>query len=159
MHNEFEQMIVENQGRIRYIASRYAHSGEFDDMYQEILLQLWRSFKSFQGAAKRETWVYKVALNTAFSFVRKVSNDKKNKQQLIESIVTDSSLHQDNCQADLLNTFMNTLTDTDANILMMYLDGLSSDDSAEVIGISSSAVRSRIKRIKQEFERNFVGGQ
>jgi len=64
---------------------------------------------------------------------------------------------QDNCQADILNRFMDCLSDTDASLLMMYLDALSSNDIAEVLGISSNAVRSRIKRIKKEFETNYIG--
>ncbi len=157
MHKEFEQVIINNQGRIRYIASRYCHSGEFDDMYQEILLQLWRSFDSFDGQAQRETWVYKVALNTACTFVRSSIKHKEIKQSALHKVLTQSQPAQENCQADILNSFMNSLNDTDASILMMYLDGLSSEDSAEVAGISANAVRSRIKRIKNEFETQFIG--
>ena len=157
MHKEFEQVIVNNQGRIRYIASRYCHDGEFDDMYQEILLQLWRSFDSFQGNASRETWVYKVALNTACTFVSKAVKHKELKLSVSTVIVNSSEPAQDNCQAEILNSFMNQLNDTDASILMMYLDGLSSDECADVVGISASAVRSRIKRIKIEFENKYVG--
>jgi len=157
MHNEFEQVIVNNQGRIRYIASRYCHEGEFDDMYQEILLQLWRSFESFQGNASRETWVYKVALNTACTFVSKSVKQKELKRYFSKEVVNLSEPEQNSCQAEILNNFMNQLNDTDASILMMYLDGLSSDECADVIGISASAVRSRIKRIKIEFENQYVG--
>jgi RNA polymerase sigma-70 factor (ECF subfamily) len=157
MHKEFEQVIINNQGRIRYIASRYCHSGEFDDMYQEILLQLWRSFDSFDGQAQRETWVYKVALNTACTFVRSSIKHKEIKQSALHKVLTQSQPAQENCQADILDSFMNSLNDTDASILMMYLDGLSSEDSAEVAGISANAVRSRIKRIKNEFETQFIG--
>ncbi len=157
MHKEFEQVIKNNQGRIRYIASRYCHDGEFDDMYQEILLQLWRSFESFQGDASRETWVYKVALNTACTFVKKAIKHKELKQSVSNKAANSTEPAQDNCQAEILNSFMNQLNDTDASILMMYLDGLSSDDCADVVGISASAVRSRIKRIKIEFENKYVG--
>lgn len=157
MHKEFEQVIINNQGRIRYIASRYCHDGEFDDMYQEILLQLWRSFDSYQGNAKRETWVYKVALNTACTYVRTSVKQREIKQSALQQVISDNLPSQENCQADILNNFMNYLNDTDASILMMYLDGLSSDDCAEVTGISASAVRSRIKRIKNEFENQYIG--
>ncbi len=157
MHQEFEQVILTNQGRIRYIASRYSHPGEFEDMYQEILLQLWRSFAAYKGQAERATWVYKVALNTACTFVRKAIKHKEIKQSLFMKPISESQLGQENCQAEILNNFMNQLTDTDASILMMYLDGLSSNDCAEVVGISANAVRARIKRIKIEFEHNYIG--
>ena len=157
MHKEFEQVIINNQGRIRYIASRYSHDGEFDDMYQEILLQLWRSFNSFQGNASRETWVYKVALNTACTFVSKAVKHKDVKQSISLTVMHLTEPAQNNCQADILNSFMNQLNDTDASILMMYLDGLSCEECADVVGISASAVRSRVKRIKIKFENQYIG--
>jgi len=157
MHKEFEQMIIDSKGRINYIVSRYSHEGEFDDMYQEILLQLWRSFNSFQGEAKRETWVYKVALNTACTFVRSSIKHKEIASTLSAIVVSSIQLGQENCQADILSRFMDHLNDTDASILMMYLDGLSSDDCADVVGISANAVRARIKRIKHEFENQYIG--
>ncbi len=156
MHQEFEQVIQNSQGRIRYIASRYCHDGEFDDMYQEILMQLWRSFSSFQENSARETWVYKVALNTAVTFVRKSVKEKELKASTLNQVISEVQPAQDNCQAEILNQFMNLLNDTDASILMMYLDGLSSDDCAEVAGISASAVRSRLKRIKADFEQRYI---
>jgi RNA polymerase sigma-70 factor (ECF subfamily) len=157
MHKKFEQVIMNNQGRIRYIAARYCHDGEFDDMYQEILLQLWRSFDSFQGQASRETWVYKVALNTACTFVKKAVKHKELKQFASNTMTSSSEPAQNNCQAAILNNFMIQLNDTDSSILMMYLDGCTSDESADVIGISANAVRSRVKRIKIEFENKYVG--
>lgn len=157
MRKEFEQMIMNNQGRIRYIASRYSHDGEFDDMFQEILLQLWRSFDSFDGKSKLETWVYKVALNTACTFVRTAVKYKEVKQSPFHKITEETQPAQENCQADVLNKFMDSLNDIEASLLMMYLDGLTSDESAKVIGISANAVRSRIKRIKQDFESHFIG--
>lgn len=157
MHKEFEQVILNNQGRIRYIASRYCHEGELDDMYQEILLQLWRSFDSFKGNSSRETWVYKVALNTACTYVRKSIKHRELKQSVLKSQLSTSQPAQDSCQAEILNNFMNDLSDTDASILMMYLDGLSSDDCADVVGISANAVRVRVKRIKDEFENKYIG--
>ncbi|RHW78059.1 RNA polymerase sigma factor [Colwellia sp. RSH04] len=157
MHKEFEQVLTTNNGRIRYIASRYSHDGEFDDMYQEILLQLWRSFESFKGQASRETWVYKVALNTACTFVKKSLKNKDVKRFSLHQVIDNSEPAQDHCQAEILNNFMNQLSDIEASILMMYLDGLSSEECAEVVGISANAVRSRIKRIKIEFENQYIG--
>ena len=157
MHKAFEQMIIQNQGRIRYIASRNSHANEFEDMYQEILMQLWRSFDSFDGKSARETWVYKVALNTAYTYVRKSIKQKEVMQNM--PLINISEPAQDNCQADILQSFMDKLNDIDASILMMYLDGLTSEDTADVVGISSNAVRARIKRIKQEFEHQYIEEQ
>jgi RNA polymerase sigma-70 factor, ECF subfamily len=157
MHHDFAKLIIENQGRLRYIARRYSGEDEFEDMYQEILLQLWRSFASFSGESKRETWVYKVALNTAFTFVRVAIKHREGQQTIVDYSTGDTQPAQDNCQAEILNNFMNQLTDTDASVLMMYLDDFNSDEIADVTGLSSNAVRSRIKRIKHEFENSYIG--
>jgi len=157
MHKEFEQVILDNQGRIRYIASRYCHDGDLEDMYQEIMLQLWRSFSSFKGNSSRETWVYKVALNTACTYVTKSIKHRDIKNSMSKNQFNVNQPAQDNCQGEILNSFMNHLSDTDASILMMYLDGLSSEACADVVGISANAVRVRIKRIKNEFENQYIG--
>lgn len=159
MQKEFEQVIANNQGRIRYIASRYCQHNDFEDVYQEILMQLWRSFASFKGNSSRETWLYKVALNTATTFVSKTIKRRELKQALAEVTRPEAQIGQENCQADILNTFMNKLSDIDASILMMYLDGLSSESIAEVVGITANAVRVRIKRIKTTFEDQYIGDE
>lgn len=157
MQKEFEQVIADNQGRIRYIASRYCQHNDFEDMYQEILMQLWRSFASFKGNSSRETWLYKVALNTATTFVGKTIKRRELRQALAKVAAPEGQIGQENCQADILNAFMNTLSDIEASILMMYLDGLTSENIAEVVGISANAVRVRIKRIKSTFEDQYIG--
>lgn len=157
MEDEFEKVIVANQGRLRYIASRYCQQNDMEDLYQEILLQLWRSFSSFKGNSSRETWLYKVALNTASTFVSKTIKNRELQQSLNRIISMDEQPGEEKCQAEILTTFMETLSDLDANILMMYLDGLSSEKMADVTGISSNAVRNRIKRIKSSFETQYVG--
>ncbi len=157
MQQEFEQVVANNQGRIKYIASRYSQQHDFEDLYQEILMQLWRSFTTFKGHSSRETWLYQVALNTASSFVTKTIKHKELQKVLAEIVKPDSAAVQENCQAEILNKFMHTLSDTDSSILMMYLDGLSSDQIATVVGISDNAVRLRIKRIKATFENEFIG--
>jgi RNA polymerase sigma-70 factor (ECF subfamily) len=157
MQQEFEQVLAGNQGRIKYIASRYSQPHDFDDLYQEIVMQLWRSFASFKGHSSRETWLYQVALNTASTFVTKTIKHRELQQVLAQIVKPELAVTQENCQAEILNKFMNTLSDIDSSILMMYLDGLSSDEIASVVGISDNAVRLRIKRIKATFENEFIG--
>jgi RNA polymerase sigma-70 factor (ECF subfamily) len=157
MQKEFEQVLAANQGRIKYIASRYSNQHDFDDIYQEIVMQLWRSFASFKSHSSRETWLYQVALNTASTFVTKTIKHRELQQVLAKIVKPESGVNQENCQAEILKKFMNALSDINSSILMMYLDGLSSDQIATVVGISDNAVRVRIKRIKGTFENEFIG--
>jgi RNA polymerase sigma-70 factor, ECF subfamily len=161
MEKEFEEVIANNQGRIRYIAARYSEGSDFDDLYQEILMQLWRSFDSFSNHSSRETWLYKVALNTACTFVGKTIKHRELSQAAIVNNQSSRDVSvqpgEENCQADILDKFMDTLSSMDSNILMLYLDNLSSESSAEIIGISANAIRLRLKRIKNAFETQFIG--
>lgn len=157
VNREFESIIQNNHGRIRYIASRYAKGHDVDDVYQEILLQLWRSFDSFSGKSSRATWVYQVALNTAVSFVRSSVKHSKLAKAFEAVDHHQNQSQQEKCQAEILQKFMASLSDVDSSILMMYLDGFNAKAMAEVIDISPNAINSRVKRIKYEFEKQYIG--
>ncbi|GAA3938799.1 sigma-70 family RNA polymerase sigma factor [Litoribacillus peritrichatus] len=152
---EFEQLIREQAGRIRAIAKRYADNGSEDDLYQEILEQLWRSFDSFRGQSKPETWVYRVAFNTAMTRLRKVVKQREIEQKL-QSLKQPNVSTGNRCQAEILEDFMTSLNDIDASVLMMYLDGLSGQEMADVLGIQLNAVQVRISRLKKAFTDRYM---
>ena len=72
LENLFLHILQKNEAGIRRIAQRHAAVDDFQDLYQEILLQLWRTLGIYKGRAQPETWAYRVALNTARSFRRRV---------------------------------------------------------------------------------------
>lgn len=152
---DFEQTLAANQNRIRAIANNYADTGFSDDLYQEILLQLWRSRKSFKASASIDTWIYKVALNTAFTYQRKsIRNRKINEQAISEGEVKQVEGGYSN--REILMLFMQTLNDIDKSVLMMYLDGLSAADISETLGLSANAINVRVNRLKAKFEEQFI---
>lgn len=152
---EFEQLIREQAGRIRAIAKRYADNGSEDDLYQEILEQLWRSFDSFRGQSKPETWVYRVGFNTAMTRLRKVVKQREIEQKL-QGLKQPNVSTGNRCQAEILEDFMTSLNDIDASVLMMYLDGLSGQEMADVLGIQLNAVQVRISRLKKAFTDRYM---
>lgn len=155
MPTEFEQLIIEHSGRIRAIARRYASNGNEDDLYQEILEQLWRSFGNFRGKSKPETWIYRVGFNTAMTRLRKVVKEREGEQKL--QILKQAKLYSDDrCQAEILEDFMASINDVDTSILMMYLDGLSGQEMAEALGIQLNAVQVRISRLKKAFTDRYI---
>jgi RNA polymerase sigma-70 factor (ECF subfamily) len=75
---EFSQLVKNNQGLILKVSRLYTNSLEDEqDLFQEIVLQLWRSYDSFKGQSKITTWMYRVALNTAITLFRKKQNLRK----------------------------------------------------------------------------------
>jgi RNA polymerase sigma-70 factor, ECF subfamily len=152
---EFEQLIKDHSGRIRALARRYAADNNVDDLYQEILEQLWRSFEGFHGKSKPETWIYRVGFNTAMTRLRKVVKQREGEQKLKNLNQVDSTTG-DRCQAEILEDFMASLNDIDTSVLIMYLDGLSGQEMTEVLGIQLNAIQVRISRLKKAFADRYM---
>lgn len=149
---QFLQLVDDNQARIQRIAKSYAPGGELNDLVQEILLQLWRSRASFRGDASMDTWLYRVALNTAMSFRRKkrdpIAVDGRAEQ--IDAIGNPLD------PAELLQSFLRSLGDADRLAMLLFLEGLSTAQIADVLGSTKGAVAVRMSRLKQRFENEFV---
>lgn len=155
MTADFEHLVRSNSGRIRRIAMRYSDPGEAEDMVQEILLALWRSFADFRGDSRVETWVYKVALNTALSGVRRKVSSRK-RDQRYRGLYLEQSGQTSFPESDILTEFLNSLNEIDASVMMMTLDGMTPQEIKDVIGVSINATTVRINRIKQKYIERFV---
>ncbi len=151
MPPEFESLIKAHSGRVRAIARRYADDGTVDDLHQEILEQLWRSFSGFRGKSRPETWIYRVGFNTAMTRLRKNVRRREGEKKLKTLRQADTLNADVRCQAETLQDFMNSLSDIDASVLMMYLDGLSGQEMAEVLGAKLNSIQVRINRLKKAF--------
>ena len=155
MAAEFEQLIKDHGGRILAIARRYADTCAVDDLYQEILVQLWRSIDSFRGDAKPETWVYRIGFNTAMTSVRKQIRLREGKAIMNSQNRSEESLGG-RCQAEILSEFMDSLADVDSSIMMMYLDGLNGQEMSSILGMKLNAVQVRINRLKKMFSDRYL---
>ncbi len=146
-------MINQNRGTIFKVCNLYCRENENrKDLFQEIVLQLWKSYPFFRQEAANNTWVYRVALNTAISNFRKESK-KPIKTSLTEEqfqlpAIPDFSDEQE--QLGLLNEAIDLLSEIEKAVIMLYLDEKSYDEIAEIIGISNSNVGVRLNRIKNK---------
>lgn len=157
MEETFKNIVAEHNGILYKIARSYAaEKVDFDDLYQEILIQLWKSFNRFEGKAKLSTWIYRVALNTALTFTKK----KKRGPQLsevnswvinkIDESVEDLAYEQEQQQRiDLLYACINELAKDERALILLHLEGKSYEESAEIMGITSNYVGVKIIRIKK----------
>ena len=149
---DFNDVVRANHKRLRFIARRYGGAAHEDDVYQEVLLQLWRSFNSFRGESNRTTWIYRIGLNAALMWQRKESSIR----WVSNSELPEVSTPHGQCQGSVLEDFFDSLNEIDSMILMMHLDDIDVSEVAEVIGISVNAVHIRINRLKQKFNARYV---
>jgi len=125
------------------------------DLFQEIVIQLWKAYKSFRGDSKFTTWIYRVALNTAISVYRKESKkpEKMDIDDVAFKLAEEVSNEDKEAQFKMLENAIQQLSEIERAIVMMYLDGHSSEEIAEVVGITANNVRVRMNRIKEKLRK------
>jgi RNA polymerase sigma-70 factor, ECF subfamily len=146
----FEKLAEQQMRRIRQIARRYASADAVDDLTQEILTRLWRSWPRFRGDAAPTTWVYRVALNAAMTFVKGEMRRRAVKLKT-EAFQEPQFAPAGLSEADILASFLAQLGQIDASVMMMYLDGLTPADIAGVLGITPNAAAVRVTRLREKF--------
>ncbi|MHA6696277.1 RNA polymerase sigma factor [Chryseobacterium sp. A301] len=148
----FSKLIKDNQGLIIKVSRLYTNSLEDEeDLFQEIVLQLWRSYDTFKGQSKISTWMYRVALNTAITLFRKKTKSPKT-DELMEYHQRDY-LEEDNdekqSQIALLYKVIKLLPRVERAIVVMYLDDQPYREIAETLGISEVNARVKMNRLKK----------
>lgn len=145
---EFLSVIKANQGIIHKICRLYRDSPEDrEDLFQEVIFQLWRSYPSFSGISKVSTWLYRIALNTAMASFRKNKPNVTLAEYLpdvqFEAINNEASEKQEKLLAGIKQ-----LNEADRALIALYLDELSYQEIAGILGISESNVGVKLTRIK-----------
>lgn len=156
MKEEFLQRINENQGIIHKISIVYARSNrEREDLVQEIILQLWKSYPLFKGNAKFTTWMYRVAINTALINHREKSFDLSQAEDLtrIRSLNISAFNETDNKDVISLYIAIDHLNPVNKAIILLYLDEESYEEIADIMGLTVSNVGVRINRIKKQLKK------
>jgi RNA polymerase sigma-70 factor (ECF subfamily) len=148
----FAELLRENRATLARLARHYAGIEDRQDLLQEIHLQLWRCFASYEGRATRSTWLYRVALNVALSHRRK---PKANWASDVVPEIGDSGAPFD--ELDVLERFLGGLDPMQRAVLLLDLEGLSREQIADVLGMTANAVAIRLTRLRQTFEREFLG--
>lgn len=156
--DEFKALVEEYDAAVWRIARVHADAdGEADDLRQEILLQLWRSFPSFRRESKPGTWLYRVALNTALTWQRKTVKRNHRERPADPGPEELRSGHSSpRSPKRILAEFLDLLAGPDRWVLLLYMEGLKYQEIAEVTGLSESAVGVRIHRMKNVFMERYL---
>lgn len=153
--DEFIHLIQQNQGLIYKITTIYTRGREEQkDLYQEIVYQTWKSFDQFKKASKPSTWLYRVGMNTA---ITNLNRSKKRVTVLpLEGLELDFADEMDSGMEERLRSLyaeIRKLGLLDRGIVFLFLEGKSHDEIAEIVGISSSNVGTRLSRIKDKLRK------
>ena len=149
---EFEKIVKEHKNTIYTVCFMFSKDAdEVNDLFQETLINLWQGFNSFKGESSIRTWIWRVSLNTCISSERKKS--KLHTVPLSMDINLYEDTDEDSRQIQMLYNRINRLKPFDRAIVLLWLDNLSYDEIATIVGISVKNVSVRLVRIKEELKK------
>ncbi len=157
LEKEFLELVYLNLGIVRKIVCLYADQpSDKADLEQEILLQLWKSYPTFKGLSKFETWMYRVSLNTAMLHIKKVKKPIQIFKVLIENQpilnYEENEYYDENRR--IMGTCINLLNNIEKAILHLYFDKHNYQEIGNILGISSKNVNVRMHRIKEKLKKH-----
>ena len=149
---QFAQMVREHKATIYTVCYMFSKDAdEVADLFQEVLINLWKGFDGFQGRSDIKSWIYRVALNTCITIDRK--KKRKNKAELSMDINLFSDSDNETKQVEMLRQRINRLKPFDRAIVLLWLENMSYDEIGAVVGITAKNVSVRLFRIKEELKR------
>jgi RNA polymerase sigma-70 factor, ECF subfamily len=153
LHSTFINLIKQHERIIYKVCYLYADTVvNRQDLYQEIIIQVWKGYQKFRGDAKFSTWLYQVSINTA------IAGFRKEKRSLV--VFDDNAMPPDmgdtglsspeTAHLEQLYAAINRLNDIEKALVMLYLDGNSYEEIENVMGIPNGALRVKMTRIKEK---------
>jgi RNA polymerase sigma-70 factor (ECF subfamily) len=144
---EFLDLMKENRKIVFKVVRMYAYTlADQKDLYQEIMLQAWKSFSRFKGEAKFSTWLYKVSLNTALTF--RGSLQRHMHQSLEHTDIEKPDANPD--QKEWLYVAIRQLPEAERGLICLHLDGYTNEEIGDLAGIKATHVAVKLFRIKQK---------
>lgn len=149
---EFISVINQHQKIIHKVCSVYMDmQTDREDLFQEIVLQAWKSYSTFRGEAQFSTWLYRVALNTAITFFRK----KKNQPKIFKTEIFPELVEQKNTDEEQLSAMykaISELSSIDKALVMLYIEDYNYNEIGDMMGISPNNVAVKMIRIKTKLK-------
>ena len=152
MEKEFLQVIHDHQRIVHKVCRVYRDNKEDqEDLFQEIIYQLWKSFSAFKGESKISSWIYRIALNTAIAVYRKSKISIDYYDEFPEHIhpSNDKTISENE---ERLFWALRQLNDSEKAVISLYLEDFSYQEIAAITGLSESNVGVRLNRIKNKLK-------
>lgn len=148
---QFAELVKAHKSTIYTVCYMFSkEEDEVNDLFQEVLVNLWKGFGSFEGRSDARTWVYRVSLNTC------ISDDRKKKRRKTVPLSMDINLFEDrdadSRQVQMLNKRISRLGAFDRAIILLWLENMSYEEIGQVVGITAKNVSVRLYRIKEQLK-------
>ena len=148
---QFAELVKAHKSTIYTVCYMFSKDeDEVNDLFQEVLVNLWKGFGSFEGRSDARTWVYRVSLNTC------ISDDRKKKRRKTVPLSMDINLFEDrdadSRQVQMLNKRISRLGAFDRAIILLWLENMSYEEIGQVVGITAKNVSVRLYRIKEQLK-------
>ena len=153
LDDSFIHAINQNLGIAHKVCKLYfTDMDDREDVLQEMLYHLWRSYPNFDGRSKFSTWMYSVCLNTALTYIRKTKKQKHESLSTTHHQIPDAPTGNKDEAINTLFQAIAMLSPVNKAIVLLYLENMSYEEIAGITGLSKSNVSVRLVRIKKELE-------
>ena len=151
--HDFSRIVREHKSTIYTVCYMFSKDeDEVNDLFQEVLINLWKGLENFRGDSDIRTWIYRISLNTCISCDRK----KRKRKTVPLNPFTDSD--EDSRQVQQLNRRISQLGPFDRAIVLLWLENMSYEEIGEIVGISTKNVSVRLYRIKERLKKGSNNG-
>ena len=151
LEQQFAQTVKEHKSTIYTVCYMFSKDAdEVNDLFQEVLVNIWKGFDNFEHRSDIKTWIYRIALNTCISI------DRKKRRAATAKVTMDINLFEDRDedtkQVDMLHKRISKLQPFDRAIVLLWLENLHYEEIGQIVGISTKNVSVRLFRIREQLK-------
>ena len=153
LEREFEEMVRKNRSTIYTVCYMFSNDqDEVADLFQEVLINLWKSLPSFEGRSDVRSWIYRVSLNVCISLDHKKRRHKTVPLTMDINPYEETETNRNSRQMDMLRQRIAKLGQYDRAIILLWLENMTYEEIAAIMGITVKNVSVRLYRIKEELK-------
>ena len=151
LEKTFEETLKEQKDTIFTVCYMFSKDeDEVNDLFQEVLINLWNGFEGFENRSNIRSWVYRIALNTCISYDRKKRRTATERLNMNLNLFEDRD--EDTRQVDMLHKRISKLQPFDRAFVLLWLENLSYDEIGQIVGITAKNVSVRLFRIREQLK-------
>lgn len=158
VREEFEERMAQHRGIVFKLAGIYARPEDREDLAQEVYLQLWRSYGSYDPQRRFSTWLYRVALNVAISFARRTAVSDKRTVELstVNDVPTMKHFEDRDERVEAIYEAIRGFDELNRGLMLLHLEGYTYREIADVLGISETNVSTKLNRLRNQMRRDLT---